>query len=59
MVLNGAIKMNMKRSKKNQMLKKIIISAIKYIISGGAIALKAKAIQQDIYKLDNFHTWDI
>lgn len=41
------------------MLKKIIISAIKYIISGGAIALKAKAIQQDIYKLDNFHTWDI
>ena len=41
------------------MLKKIIISAIKYIISGGAIALKSQAIQQDIYKLDNFHTWDI
>ena len=41
------------------MLKKIIISAIKYIISGGAIALKSQAIQQDIYKLDNFYTWDI
>lgn len=41
------------------MLKKIIISAIKYIISGGVIALKAKAIQQDIYNLDIFKPWDI
>ena len=41
------------------MFKKIIISVVKYIISGGAIALKAKAIQQDIYNLDNFYTWDI
>lgn len=41
------------------MFKKIIISIVKYIISGGAVALKAKAIQQDIYKLDNFYTWDI
>ena len=41
------------------MLKKIIISAIKYIITGGAIALKAKAIQQDIYNLDIIKPWEI
>lgn len=41
------------------MLKKIIISAIKYIITGGAIALKSQAIQQDIYNLDIIKPWEI
>ena len=41
------------------MFKKIIISVVKYIISGGAIALKAKAIQQDIYKLDIIKPWEM
>lgn len=41
------------------MFKKILMSTVNYIISGGAIMLKAQAIQQDIYNLDNIKPWEL
>lgn len=41
------------------MLRKIIISAIKYALTGGAIMIKTQAIQHDIYNLDNIKPWEL
>ena len=40
------------------MLKKIVIPVVKYIMTGGIILLKTKAIEQDIYSLHNIKPWD-
>jgi hypothetical protein len=41
------------------MLKKILMSTVNYVISGGAIILKSQAIQQNIYNLDNIKPWEL
>lgn len=41
------------------MIKKAIVSAVKYILAGGAIMLKTQAIQQDIFNLNNIKPWEL
>ena len=41
------------------MLKKMIVSAIRYILFGGAVLIKIKAIEQDIYNLNNIKPWEL
>lgn len=40
------------------MFKKVIFPVVNYIITGGVILLKTKAIEQDIYNLNNIKPWD-
>ena len=40
------------------MFKKIIAPVVNYIMTGGIILLKTKAIEQDIYSLNNITPWD-
>lgn len=40
------------------MFKKIISPVVNYIVTGGIILLKTKAIEQDIYNLNNIKPFD-
>lgn len=40
------------------MFKKVILPVVNYIITGGVILLKTKAIEQDICNLNNIKPWD-
>lgn len=40
------------------MFKKVILPVVNYIMTGGVILLKIKAIEQDIYSLHNIKPWD-
>ena len=40
------------------MLKKIIMPVVTYIMTGGIIMLKTKAIEQDIYNLNHITPFD-
>ena len=40
------------------MFKKIISPVVNYIVAGGIILLKTKAIEQDIYNLNNIKPFD-
>jgi hypothetical protein len=41
------------------MLKKVVISALKYVLTGGAIMIKTQAIQHDVYNLNNIKPWKL
>jgi hypothetical protein len=40
------------------MFKKVIMPVVNYLMTGGIILLKTKAIEQDIYNLNNIKPWD-
>lgn len=41
------------------MLKRAFVAAIDYILSGGAIILKAKAMEHEVSNINNIIRWDV